>query len=310
MFKRRHDYYRFACGLFVAAAAGLVPTGCEHAKKPETSVVRLKAVPAPGHRVTARDLNRSASIMRKRLRELGIRDAKVRIDGRDVLALELPTGGAAAKLRFAAKPALLEFYDFEAVLTGRSVTGGVPGFPIARPSLAALLGNHRSAPAGTVVVSCKVADGNCLSVEQVTTSKAFYLFKHRPALTGADLNLSGTRADVDPQTNRPVVLMMFTKRGQRVFHEITRLEAERGVLRCGGERGDQAVLRCAQHFAIVLDREIVSVPYVDFVRNPDGISGDNGVQIDMGESGSLGDAKRLALALQTGALPVQFVKLP
>jgi len=26
--------------------------------------------------------------------------------------------------------------------------------------------------------------------------------------------------------------------------------------------------------------------------------------------GGLGDAKRLALALQTGALPVQFVRLP
>jgi preprotein translocase subunit SecD len=310
MFKRRHDYYRFACCLFVAAAAGLVATGCVHANKPETSVVRLKAVPAPGHRVTAQDLNRSAAIMRKRLRELGIPDAEVRIDGRDVLAIELPTGGAAANLRFAAKTALLEFYDFEAVLTVRSVTGGVPGFPIARPSLAALLGNDRSAPAGTVVVSCNVADGTCLSVQQVTTSKAFYLFKKRPALTGADLNLSGTRADIDPQTNSPVVLMLFTKRGQRIFHEITRREAERGAVLCRGERGDQAVLRCAQHFAIVLDHEIVSLPYIDFVRNPDGIPGDNGVQIDMGEGGSLGDAKKLALALQTGALPVQFVKLP
>jgi SecD/SecF fusion protein len=66
------------------------------------------------------------------------------------------------------------------------------------------------------------------------------------------------------------------------------------------------VQRCAQHFAIVLDGEIQSVPYIDFVRNPDGIPGDNGAQIDMGGGGGLGEAKRLALVLQTGALPVEF----
>jgi SecD/SecF fusion protein len=60
-----------------------------------------------------------------------------------------------------------------------------------------------------------------------------------------------------------------------------------------------------QHFAIVLDREIQSTPYIDYCVNPDGIPGDNGAQIDMGGSG-LGDAKKLALVLQTGALPVEF----
>jgi hypothetical protein len=48
-------------------------------------------------------------------------------------------------------------------------------------------------------------------------------------------------------------------------------------------------------FAIVLDREIQSVPYIDFVRNPDGIPGDSGAQIDMGRGGGLGEAKKLAL---------------
>ncbi len=41
---------------------------------------------------------------------------------------------------------------------------------------------------------------------------------------------------------------------------------------------------------IVLDREIQSVPYIDFVRNPDGIPGDNGAQIDMGR----GDGRELS----------------
>jgi len=306
MFKGSHDYHRSASIFCVAAASLIATSGCGHEKKPATFVVRLKAVPTPGHRVTTQDLQRSASIMRKRLRELGVPGARVRTDGRHVIAIELPKA-AATNIRFVAKTALLEFYDFEAVLTGRSVTNG---FPIPRPSVAALLGKNRTAPRGTVVVSCKAADGNCLSVQQVSTRKAFYLFKNKPALTGAELDLSGTRGDIDPQTSRPVVLIQFTDRGKRIFGEITRREAKRGEALCAGESGQGAVLRCAQHLAIVLDNEIVSLPYIDFARNPDGIPGDNGAQIDLGERGSLGEAKKLARAVQTGALPLQFVRLP
>ncbi|HEU5279690.1 MAG TPA: protein translocase subunit SecD [Gaiellaceae bacterium] len=168
-------------------------------------------------------------------------------------------------------------------------------------------------PQNTVVVSCESASGNCLSSQQVSTPTAFYLLKHRddpenpiPEMTGRELKLSGTRADIDPQSNAPVVLMQFTGKGKKIFHTITRREAERGALVCQGQRDQNAVSQCAQHFAIVLDREIQSVPYIDFVRNPDGIPGDNGAQIEMGRGGSIGDAKRLALVLQTGALPVKF----
>ena len=99
--------------------------------------------------------------------------------------------------------------------------------------------------------------------------------------------------------------MQFTGKGKKVFHEITRREAQRGSLACQGASSQQDIQRCAQHFAIVLDRQIESVPYIDFKQNPDGIPGDNGAQIDLG-GGSLGDAKKLALVLQTGALPVTF----
>ena len=167
-------------------------------------------------------------------------------------------------------------------------------------------------PQNAVVVSCDVAGNNCLSSQQLTTKTGFYLLKHSdnpnnpiPEMTGAELKLSGTRADIDPQSNGPVVLMQFTNKGKKIFHTITRREAERGALVCQGQRDAAAVRQCAQHFAIVLDRQIQSVPYIDFIRNPDGIPGDNGAQIDMGGAG-LGDAKKLALVLQTGALPVKF----
>jgi preprotein translocase subunit SecD len=250
-------------------------------------------------------------IMQRRLHKLGV-EGKVRREGANVIVVAVPGSVhlSAETPRLLAKSGLLEFYDFETHLTGPSVTRGLVPGPVAKPSLGALLGKRRSMPRHTVVVRCKVHTANCLSVRPLTSNTAFYLFKEGPEMTARDLDLTETRADIDPNTNAPVVVMQFSERGQRIFHEITRREAERGALACAGHRNPDAVIRCAQHFAIVLDREIVAVPYIDFVRNPDGISGDNGAQIDLGAGGSLREAKRVAIALQTGALPVQFVRLP
>ena len=162
-------------------------------------------------------------------------------------------------------------------------------------------------PHNTVVIRC-AATTACPGVGQSTpvAGTYFYLFKHDlkagiPEMTGNDLKLSGTRQDFDPTTNEPIVTMQFTKHGAKVFHDITRKEAERGRFRTNlvGHGTD-----LFQHFAIVLDREIRSAPYIDFHQNPDGIEGSNGAQIT--GIGSIGEAKDLALVLQTGALPVNF----
>ena len=54
----------------------------------------------------------------------------------------------------------------------------------------------------------------------------------------------------------------------------------------------------------MLDREIKSWPTIDFEQYPGGISGSNGAQIS--GLADVGEAKDLALVLQTGALPVEF----
>jgi SecD/SecF fusion protein len=372
-------------GFIAAALAGVallaIPGSPAH-KKPTLGLdlqggleVVLKAVPPKGHELTSEDLDRSIDIMRNRIDKLGVSEPEIRQQGSNQIVIQLAgvhDPGSAAKL--IGKTAVLEFYDFEADLTGPSVTGGLTKVPVATGSLFGLLsapetraladkgtpsqwylfnpqkvvkagptptrkallnsdivqkpvtqaglGKHipkdwtiLTVPQNTIVVSCEVEAGNCLSTQQLTTKKVFYLLKHKdatkedeigiPEMTGSELKLSGTRADIDPQTSAPVVLMQFTGKGKRIFHEITRREADRGQLACAGQRDQEAVQRCAQHFAIILDGEIQSVPYIDFVRNPDGIPGDTGAQIEMG-GGSLGDAKDLALVLQTGALPVKF----
>ena len=376
--RRRHlTLLAFIAAALAGVALVALPGSPAH-KKPTLGLdlqggleVVLKANPPKGHKLTADDLNRSIDIMRNRIDKLGVSEPEIRKQGSDQIVIQLAgVHDPAAAARLIGKTAVLQFYDFEADLTGPSVTGGLQKVPVATGSLYALLSDPQTralagkgtpsqwylfdanrrvvagpvaskdllptlaeaekkqkrqikgplqtlrVPQNTIVVSCDYQSdpSNCLSTQQITTPKVFYLLKHRegpgvtdpvPEMTGSDLKLSGTRADIDPQTSGPVVLMQFTGKGKKIFHEITRREAQRGALACQGANSQDDIIRCAQHFAIVLDNQIQSVPYIDFRRNPDGIPGDNGAQIDMG-SGSLGDAKRLALVLQTGALPVTF----
>jgi SecD/SecF fusion protein len=379
--RRRHlTLIAFIVAALVGVAFLAIPGSPAH-KKPTLGLdlqggleVVLKAVPPKGHKLTTDDLNRSIEIMRNRIDKLGVSEPEIRKQGSDEIVIQLAgVHDPAAAAKLIGKTAVLEFYDFEADLTGPSVTGGLQKVPVSTGTLYGLLsapetralagkgtpsqwylfspkkvvragpaptrqallnsrivqqpaakgglGKHipkgwsiLSVPKNTIVVSCDVASGSCLSTQQPTTPTVFYLLKHRegpgvqnpiPEMTGTELKLSGTRADIDPNTSQPVVLMQFTGKGKGIFHEITRREAQRGRLACQGADTDADIQRCAQHFAIVLDNQVQSVPYIDFRQNPDGIPGDNGAQIDMG-SGSLSDAKKLALVLQTGALPVKF----
>jgi len=137
----------------------------------------------------------------------------------------------------------------------------------------------------------------------------YYLFKYQPndpknpipEMTGRDVNGGRTRQDFDPQTNQPIVSIEFTGKGGDRFHDITRELAQRGRF-----KSNQLGAEVFQNFAIVLDDEIRSWPYIDFNDNPDGIAGGR-AQIQGLDS--IEEAKDLALVLQTGALPVEFVQV-
>ncbi|MDX6448443.1 MAG: SecD/SecF fusion protein, partial [Gaiellaceae bacterium] len=161
-------------------------------------------------------------------------------------------------------------------------------------------------PKQTTVIFCGPVDRFCPGVNEAPPSRTyFYLFKRNidqtpppakpvPQMTGEDLKLNGTRADIDTQTNGPEVLMSFTKHGSKVFQKITQTEYQRGN-----------ILNVPQHFAIVLDNEIKSWPQIDPTDRSlsNGISGGGRIT----GIGSLKEAKDIALVLQTGALPVKFV---
>jgi SecD/SecF fusion protein len=164
-------------------------------------------------------------------------------------------------------------------------------------------------PEKTVILNCGIGERYCPGVNEAPPSRNYYyLFKYDPEnkenpvpeMTGADLKLDGTRQDFSQTEGGAIVLMEFTDSGGEKFHNITRDLAARGQAASGTVQDrDQAL----QSFAIVLDREIKSAPTVDWRENPDGISGGSA---QISGIGDVGEAKDLALVLQTGALPVEF----
>ncbi|HUY72804.1 MAG TPA: hypothetical protein VMV08_11215, partial [Gaiellaceae bacterium] len=163
-------------------------------------------------------------------------------------------------------------------------------------------------PANAVVIECdSTVAAACpgLASSPAPGVSYYYLFKHGiipgdsenpyPQMTGKDLNLSGTQADVDPSTGGPIVTMQFTNQGNKLFHQITRLEAQRGQ-----------TLGVQQSFAIVLDGQIYSFPTIDYTKYADGID-PTGTGAQITGLQSQAEANHLALVLQTGALPVKFV---
>jgi SecD/SecF fusion protein len=171
-----------------------------------------------------------------------------------------------------------------------------PGFPTGYQVL--------TTPKNQVVITCALTSTDLCPPGNAPAPGVtyYYLFKHdlnadppSPAMTGQELKLKGTQQDFDPTTGEPIVTMQFTGKGNKRFHEITRQEAIRG-----------RALGQPQNFAIVLDDEIRSFPQIDYNRYPDGIDPTGGGAQITG-LGSIGEAKNLALVLQTGALPVKFV---
>ena len=168
-------------------------------------------------------------------------------------------------------------------------------------------------PQKMVVITCRADARYCPGVQEEPDRTYFYLFNYDPQnkeqpvpeMTGTDLVLKGTRQDIDPQQSQPIVLMQFTDSGGKKFQEITRNLAERGRSLHGRIGGDDET--AFQQFAIVLDREIRSAPTIDYNENPSGIPGNSGAQIT--GIGSISEARDLALVLQTGALPVNYVTI-
>ena len=148
-------------------------------------------------------------------------------------------------------------------------------------------------PQGTVVVAAEGGTGK-------PTDK-YYVLKDQPALSGLDIKNPEQNFDNGAGgSGGPTVTFDFTDKGKNAWQKTTRAIAQRGQENFFGGSANNAF----QHFAIVLDNEIISAPYIDFQQNPDGIDASNGSEISGGFT--IQTAQNLANLLKTGALPIKL----
>jgi SecD/SecF fusion protein len=133
---------------------------------------------------------------------------------------------------------------------------------------------------------------------------ASFALRDQPSLSGADItNPEQSFANAPGATGQPVVTFDFTRAGRKKWQATTRQIARRG--RQNALRG-QSEPASYQHFAIVLDNELITVPYINFHDNPDGLDGRDGAQISGGLT--VTSAHNLVTILKF-PLPVELVLL-
>ena len=127
-------------------------------------------------------------------------------------------------------------------------------------------------------------------------SAQFFVLKDNVALRGSDI--TNPEQSTDPTTSEPDVTFGFSNKGKNQFQNVTANIARRGDLVSGlGQTLNQ-------HFAVALDNQLITVPFIQFKQYPDGINGDNGA--DISGSFSISSAQDLANELRLGALPINL----
>ena len=129
---------------------------------------------------------------------------------------------------------------------------------------------------GTVIIRAEQPD----DIPEGQKSDEWFVLADNVALRGTDIKNPEQNFDQGAGgSGQPIVTFEFTDRGRDVWKDVTRGIAQRGQSQqLPGTSPDAA----AQHFAIVLDDELISVPFIDFVQNPNGIDGGQGSQIEGG----------------------------
>ena len=127
-------------------------------------------------------------------------------------------------------------------------------------------------------------------------SAQFFVLKDNIALRGSDI--TNPQQSTDSNTSQPDVTFGFSNKGKSAFQNTTANIARRGELDSGlGQSVNQ-------HFAIALDNQLITVPFISYKQYPDGINGDNGA--DISGSFSISSAQDLANELRLGALPINL----
>ncbi len=156
---------------------------------------------------------------------------------------------------------------------------------------------------GTTLVQCEQPDEGQGAERPETQQECWFVLADNVALKGTEIKEPEQAFDDGAGgSGNPIVTFKFTDEGRRTWESVTREIAQRGARTPIAPGGD--VVSASHHFAIVLDDELISVPYINFQENPTGIDAATGSQIEGGFT--LESAQELANLLKTGALPVKL----
>jgi SecD/SecF fusion protein len=132
-------------------------------------------------------------------------------------------------------------------------------------------------------------------------SNLWYVLKDQTVLGGKDIKNPEQNFDNGAGgTGEPNVTFDFTGHGASTWETFTKKLAQRGQEQALGTSADAS----NQHFAIVLDNELISVPQIQWQKYPNGIPSGGGSEISGGFT--IDSAQRLANLLKTGALPIKL----
>jgi SecD/SecF fusion protein len=153
---------------------------------------------------------------------------------------------------------------------------------------------------GTVVVQARPVESGAKVTQKSPNS--WYVLNDNPVLTGADIKNPQQGFDENAGgTGAPNVSFGFTSHGQSVFQRVTKEIAHRGQEAQLPGVGKEAA---QQHFAVVLDDQLITTPSIDYTKYPEGIDASSGSEISGGFT--VTSAQELASELQSGALPIKL----
>ena len=196
-------------------------------------------------------------IMGNRVNGLGVSEALVQQKGTDQVLIEMPGMNKEGIIEDLETTARMEFRHFDNIQNARH--------PMAKYKME----RANDAKTGEETFTFTDSAGKEVKPEQV-------IQESKLILTGADI-LPTSKTTINQQTNQPVVLIAFTKKGTEVFSEFTRKNV-------------------GETLAMILDGKILSAPSISEAIT-EGRAEITGMR-------TLEEAQRLADFLNAGALPV------
>ncbi|HUB37110.1 MAG TPA: protein translocase subunit SecD, partial [Solirubrobacteraceae bacterium] len=154
---------------------------------------------------------------------------------------------------------------------------------------------------GTVLVQARPSENRSGKVLNPSPN-SWYVLNDDPVLTGSDITNPQQGFDEGGGgTGAPDVTFGFNSHGKDVFERVTKEIAQRGQeAQLPGVSKEAA----QQHFAVVLDEQVITAPSIDYTQYPEGIDASSGSQISGGFT--ITSAQNLANELQSGALPIKL----